>query len=140
MSMVTLETLLADAGGELRGSLPPETEFDRIERDSRRVTASDLFIAVQGERFDGHDFVEAAARNGARAALVRRSWADSRHDAGLPLIVVDEPVLALQQLAAARRSRMTDLTVVGITGSVGKTSTKEVVAAVLGARFRTYRN
>ncbi len=140
MSMVTLETLLADAGGELRGSLSPETEFDRIERDSRRVTASDLFIAVQGERFDGHDFVEAAALNGARAALVRRSWADTRHDASLPLIVVEEPVLALQQLAATRRSRMTDLTVVGITGSVGKTSTKEVVAAVLGARFRTYRN
>ena len=76
MSMVSLETLLADTGAELRGSLPPETEFDRIERDSRRVTAGDLFIAVQGERFDGHDFVEAAARNGALAALVRRTWAD----------------------------------------------------------------
>ncbi len=140
MSMVSLGTLLADTGGELRGSLPPETEFDRIERDSRRVTDGDLFIAVQGERFDGHDFVESAAQNGALAALVRRSWADGHPDVALPLIVVAEPVLALQQLAAARRSRMTDLTVVGITGSVGKTSTKEVVAAVLGARFRTYRS
>lgn len=140
MSMVSLETLLADTGGELRGVLPPETEFERIERDSRRATTGDLFIAVQGERFDGHDFVESAAGNGALAALVRRSWADDHPDAGLPLVVVDEPVLALQQLAAARRSRMTDLTVVGITGSVGKTSTKEVVAAVLGARFRTYRS
>lgn len=140
MSMVSLETLLVDTGGELRGALPPETEFERIERDSRRVTVSDLFIAVQGERFDGHDFVESAARNGARAALVRRSWADAHPDAGLPLVVVEEPVLALQQLASARRSRLADLKVVGITGSVGKTSTKEVVAAVLGAKFRTYRS
>jgi len=141
MSVLTLEILLRDALGELRGSLPSGKEFARIERDSRSVAADDLFIAVQGERFDGHDFVAAAAANGAAAALVRQSWADALPEsATLPLIVVDDPVLALQRLATARRVRMTDLMVVGITGSVGKTSTKEVVASVLGAKYRAYRN
>lgn len=143
MSTLTLETLLQDAGGSVRGALPPDTAFSRIEQDSRAVVPGDLFIAVRGDRFDGHDFVAAAAANGAAAALVRQTWADGQGDPTtptLPLIVVDEPVLALQRLATARRARMTDLMVVGITGSVGKTSTKEVVAAVLGARFRTYRN
>ncbi len=140
MSTLSLETLLADTGGNVRGVLPRDAGFPRIERNSREIVAGDLFIAVQGERFDGHDFVEAAAQNGALAALVRRSWADVQTEPSLPLIVVDEPVEALQRLATARRARLPGLTVVGITGSVGKTSTKEVVAAVLGARYRTYRN
>ena len=141
MKPLPLAQVLADAGGELRGELPPQTTFDRIERDSRKARPGDLFIAVIGGRFDGHDFVADAAAHGATAALVRRSWADPLTAAPpLPLLVVDEPVLALQRLAAARRARLSDLTVVGITGSVGKTSTKEVVAAVLGGRFRTYKN
>jgi UDP-N-acetylmuramoyl-tripeptide--D-alanyl-D-alanine ligase len=140
MNPLTLGRLLLDSGGDLRGTLPPERTFARLERDSRKTRPGDLFLAVQGERFDGHAFVGDAAARGATAALVRAAWADAHPDAPLPLIAVDEPVLALQRMAAARRARLTGLTVVGITGSVGKTSTKEVVAAVLGGRFRTYRN
>lgn len=140
MSDLSLTRLLLDTEGQLLDWLPGETVFPRIERDSRRVQTGDLFIAVQGERFDGHDFVAAAAANGARAALVRKSWADKQAEHLLPLIAVDEPVEAVQRLATAKRDRLADLTVVGITGSVGKTSTKEVVAAVLGGRFRTYRS
>jgi len=141
MTTLTLETLLRDTDAEVRGTLAPGTGFGRIERDSRAATAGDLFIAVQGERFDGHDFVAAAAANGAAAALVRRVWADAQPEPlPMPLIVVDEPVQALQRLAKARRAGMPGMKVVGITGSVGKTSTKEVVAAVLGAKYRTYRN
>lgn len=134
-----LDEVLAGTGGELRGELAAETPFRRIERDSRKAQNGDLFIAIRGERFDGHDFVADAASRGARAALVARDWADAQAEPPLPLIVVDEPVAALQRLAAARRATL-PLTVIGVTGSVGKTSTKETIAAVLSQHYPTYRS
>lgn len=138
---LNLPDVLAGTGGELWGELPADACFARIERDSRAVRPGDLFIAIRGERLDGHDFVPDAAANGAAAALVGRAWAEGQGGIPLPLIVVDESVAALQRLAGFWRDRLGErLTVVGITGSVGKTSTKEVVAAVLGGRFRTSRS
>jgi UDP-N-acetylmuramoyl-tripeptide--D-alanyl-D-alanine ligase len=139
MSTIPLGELLAATGAEVRGELPPDIAFRWVERNSRKVVTGDLFVAVKGERFDGHQFVADAIDRGAAAALVARDWLDRLGEVPIPLIVVDDPVTALQQLAAARRSSM-DLTVIGITGSIGKTSTKEVVAAVLGQRFATYRS
>lgn len=142
MIPLTLGEVLAGTGGELRGPLLPTTTLTRIERDSRRVVPGDLFIAIRGERYDGHRFVADAAASGATAALVARDWAGAQGaPLPLPLIAVDDTVAALGRLAADRRARRGDgLTVVGITGSVGKTSTKETVAAVLGQRFRTYHS
>ncbi len=139
MSELALEEVLAGTGGELWGDLPPGARFRRIERDSRRVEPGDLFIAIRGEQLDGHAFVADAAARGAGAALVGRAWAEIQAATPLPLVVVDEPVAALQRLAAHRRERL-DVTVVGVTGSVGKTSAKEVIAAVLATKRRTYRN
>lgn len=136
---IPLSEVLEATGGALHGEMPPATTFRWIERNSKAVQPGDLFIAIRGERFDGHDFVSEAAGNGATAALVRHDWAASQAASPIPLIAVDDPVAALQRLAAARRERL-DLTVIGITGSVGKTSTKEVVAAVLGQRYATYRS
>jgi UDP-N-acetylmuramoyl-tripeptide--D-alanyl-D-alanine ligase len=140
MTPLSLENILTGTAAVLRGEIPAETIFTRIERNSRQVQPGDLFIAVRGERFDGHDFVGDAAAAGATAALVRREWADDHPYAGLPLLVVDEPVAALQRLAAWWRSQLQDLLVVGITGSVGKTSTKETVASVLERSMPTYRS
>ena len=134
------ESVITGTGAVLRGDIPPQTVFARIERNPRQVQPGDLFIAVRGDRFDGHDFVAAAAAAGAVAALVRREWADEHPDAELPLLVVDEPVAALQRLAAWWRARRDNLLVVGITGSVGKTSTKETVASVLERSMPTYRS
>ena len=136
---IPLAEVVVATGAEVRGSLPAETIFRWVERDSRTLWPGDLFLAVRGEFFDGHDFVAQAAERGASAAMVSRSWADAHPDTAVPLLVVDEPVAALQRLAVARRAAL-DLTVVGVTGSIGKTSTREVVAAVLGQRFRTYRS
>ncbi len=136
---IPLSEVLEATAGTLHGELPPAATFRWIERNSKAVQPGDLFIAIKGERFDGHDFVDEAAGNGAAAALVRQDWAASRVSSPIPLIAVDDPVAALQRLAAARRNRLS-VTVVGITGSVGKTSTKEVVAAVLGQRYATYRS
>ena len=143
MTAWSLADVLAGTGGVVRpggsGELAPETVFPRLERDSRNIEADDLFIAIRGEQHDGHAFVAGAATRGAAAAIVAETWADQQGDVGLPLIVVDEPIAALQRWAAWQRGRM-DVRVVGVTGSVGKTSAKEAIAAVLAQRFRVYRS
>lgn len=141
MMPLTLPDILAGTDGQLRGELAADTRFGRIERDSRGVQTGDLFVAISGEQYDGHDFLAQAAANGATAALVADEWATAATALPLPLIVVDAPIRALQRLAGFWRDRLGDrLAVVGITGSIGKTSTKEVVAAVLAGRYATYRS
>jgi UDP-N-acetylmuramoyl-tripeptide--D-alanyl-D-alanine ligase len=112
--------------------------------DSRTIAAGELFFAVRGERHDGHDFVEAALANGAVAAVVSMRWlAPDEMDACRLLRVPDHDadgvLLSLQRLAHAVR-RNWGGRVVGITGSAGKTTTKEAVAQVLGARFRVLKS
>jgi UDP-N-acetylmuramoyl-tripeptide--D-alanyl-D-alanine ligase len=104
--------------------------------DSRTLQPGDLFIAIKGDRFDGHDFMAAAFERGAVAAVVSRDKLTmlaaeaSKH----PLLIVDDTLAALQQLAGAVR-RHWGKRVVAITGSAGKTTTKEAIAKVLSARF-----
>ena len=121
--------------------------------DSRHVAPGALFVAFVGEQADGHDYVEDAFGRGAVAALVERPVAagqivDTRRpitneiatDLTLPVcIVVDDTLAAIQQIAAYWRARHTPR-VIGITGSVGKTTTKELVHAVLRTRFRTLKS
>lgn len=139
MNPLPLPDVLAGTGGTLRGDLPPATLFPKIERNSRNVHPGDLFIAIHGEHYDGHRFVPDAVAHGAAAAIVRASWASDHPEITTPLIVVEEPVAALQRLATWRRDRM-DVQVVGVTGSIGKTSAKEAIASVLGQRFRVYKS
>ncbi len=137
---IFLDEVMAVPGAELRGTLPDTTRFRWIERNSRELHPGDLFIAVKGERFDGHRFVDDAFDKGAAAALVSREWIAAQTELPVgPLIVVDRPVAALQTVASNRRAR-SPYRVVGITGSLGKTSTKEAIAAGLSGRFRTYRS
>ena len=101
----------------------------------------ELFFAVRGERLDGHDFVTAAFERGAVAAVVSRARVASLPDAALahPLLIAEDPLLALQSLAAHVRRQWGRL-VVAITGSAGKTTTKEAVAAALGAKFNVLKS
>jgi UDP-N-acetylmuramoyl-tripeptide--D-alanyl-D-alanine ligase len=109
--------------------------------DSRTAAPGDLFFAVRGDRLDGHDFVAAALARGAVAALVSRERVSTLPDAVLaaPLLIAEDPLLALQALAAHVR-RQWGRRVVAITGSAGKTTTKEAVAAALGAKFHVLRS
>jgi UDP-N-acetylmuramoyl-tripeptide--D-alanyl-D-alanine ligase len=112
--------------------------------DSRTIGAGELFFAVKGERFDGHDFVEAALANGAVAAVVSMRWLEpAGMDLSRLLRVPDHDgcgVLdSLQQLARAVR-RAWGKRVIGVTGSAGKTTTKEAVAQVLGAKFKVLKS
>jgi UDP-N-acetylmuramoyl-tripeptide--D-alanyl-D-alanine ligase len=109
--------------------------------DSRTVGAGELFFAVRGERLDGHDFIAGALARGALAAVVSLARVASLPDAVLeaPLLIVEDPLQALQALAAHVR-RHWGGRVVAVTGSAGKTSTKDAVAAALGARFRVLKS
>jgi UDP-N-acetylmuramoyl-tripeptide--D-alanyl-D-alanine ligase len=104
--------------------------------DSRTTARGDLFFAVRGERLDGHDFLAGALARGAVAAVVSRARVATLPDAVLaaPLLIAEDPLLALQSLAAHVR-RQWGRRVVAITGSAGKTTTKEAVAVALAAKF-----
>jgi UDP-N-acetylmuramoyl-tripeptide--D-alanyl-D-alanine ligase len=108
----------------------------RVWHDSRVIEPGDLYVAIVGERLDGHEFVAEAFARGAVAAIVDEAHAATLAELGRPLVVVDDTVAALARLAAYWRG-LFDPIVVGITGSIGKSSTKEVVAAILSQRYRT---
>ncbi len=121
----------------------PEQVVGNITTDSRALQAGDFFIALRGARFDGHAFVGEALRRGARGALVA-AGADLKlgpsDNVGPPAIVeVGDTTVALQDLAHAVREA-TDAKVVAITGSAGKTTTKDTIAELLSTRFRVVKN
>lgn len=119
-------------------------EFDRNRTaegysiDSRTVAKSELFFAIKGERFDGHDFVEGAMQRGAVAAVVSKEMLP-RYAVKMQLLAVDDPLIALQTLAAGVR-RIWGKTLVGVTGSAGKTTTKETIAHVLSTGLRVLKS
>ncbi len=130
----------ADVAAATEGVLDaaePEREVDGISIDSRTLAAGDLFVAIRGERFDGHRFLDQAVARGAAAAIVDGDAGGAA--AGLALVRVADTTRALQDLARAVRRRSA-ATVVAITGSAGKTTTKEVAATFLETRYRVYRN
>jgi UDP-N-acetylmuramoyl-tripeptide--D-alanyl-D-alanine ligase len=108
--------------------------FQGVTTDSRKVRAGELYVALLGERFDGHRFVASALEAGARAAVVSRPVEGVSGDL---LYVVDDTLVALGNLAAYRRQAL-PATVVGITGSAGKTTTKELTASALSGGLRVH--
>jgi len=145
MALFTVEELQEVISVKVLAGESPGWTKQRIRRmnlDSRSIRPGDLFVAMRGDRFDGHDFVAAALAQGAVGALV--------HDAYVPppavlkaggkratalLLGVRDPLFAYQQLATHHRSRF-DIPVVAVTGSNGKTTTKEMVASVMAHRWR----
>ena len=111
--------------------------FDRVTTDSRQVRRGDLFWPLKGEHHDGHDFLTQAHELGASACVAEARIWKQRQQAGKvspPAILVDDTLLALWDFAAAHRQRREGL-VIGVTGSVGKTTTRNMLHAVLNARF-----
>ncbi|MCK7470528.1 MAG: UDP-N-acetylmuramoyl-tripeptide--D-alanyl-D-alanine ligase [Desulfomicrobium escambiense] len=135
MAVFSLDDIARTTGGTvLQGS--PALAFDRFGIDSRLAAAGELFFAVPGKR-DGHDFVLAAAAAGAAGAVVARPVPDA--PPGFGLVLVSDTVAALQALAREVLRRR-PVKVVGITGSVGKTTTKDFTAALLAPRFRVLKS
>jgi UDP-N-acetylmuramoyl-tripeptide--D-alanyl-D-alanine ligase len=119
----TLAAVAAACGGFLQGQ---DREYGAVSSDSRTLRAGDLFVAIKGPRYDGHDFLEACLRNGAAGAIVSQPLAIL-----LPQVVVKDTLGALAALASAWRGQF-DIPVVGVGGSNGKTTVKEMTAAILG--------
>lgn len=127
MIVLTLAEVAAATGGRLAGGADGGARVTAdVVVDSRQVSPGCLFVALPGARADGHDFAAAAQAAGAVAVLAGR-------DVGGPAVLVDDPLTALGRLARTVVDRTADLTVVGVTGSSGKTSTKDLLAAVLSA-------
>ena len=133
---LTAGDVAAAAGGRLAAG-DPGTPIGRISIDSRSLAAGDFFVAIRGERFDGHQFVAQAFDAGAAGALVEGP-ANVPADGRL-LIEVADTTQALQAIARDVRRR-SGARLVAITGSAGKTTTKEVCAELLAARYRVFRN
>src|SRR5271167_954917 len=115
------------------GDFPHDDVAQGYSIDSRTVKAGELFFAVKGERLDGHDFVEQALEKGAVAAVVRKDQL-GRYPVKAKLLAVDDTLVALQNLATAVR-KLWGKPLIAVTGSAGKTTTKEGIAHVLSARF-----
>jgi UDP-N-acetylmuramoyl-tripeptide--D-alanyl-D-alanine ligase len=115
------------------GDVSSDTVVSGYSIDSRTIRAGELFFAVQGERLDGHDYVTAAFERGAASAVVRADQL-ARFPGKAGLLAVDDTLVALQTLATAVR-KLWGKPVIGVTGSAGKTTTKEAIAHVLSAHF-----
>ena len=133
MNKSTLSQIAQWAGASI-SSGDGNVTVDRVSTDSRTVRRGDLFVALSGENFDGQKFVEDAAKAGAAGAMVAQGW-QGRVANDFALLRVADTLRGYHELAANYRKSL-PLKVLGITGSNGKTSTKDFAAAVLGRRFR----
>ena len=127
MGRITLEQAAKWCGGKIDAKYKDIT-FLGANNDSRKIEKDQLFIALQGER-DGHDYIPAALKKGAAAVLCTHC------DGDYPAIVVEDTRIALGQIARGERDRI-GMKVVGVTGSVGKSTTKEMIAAILASTYR----
>src|SRR5437773_3424366 len=125
---------IAEFAGAAVSSGDSKVSIGKISTDSRRLKRGELFVALRGENFDGHNFVEAAAKAGAAGAIVESNWKGTLPET-FALIRTEDALQAYQKLAANYRKSLS-LNVVAITGSNGKTSTKDFAAAVLARRFQ----
>ena len=135
MEGLTLSDVIDAVQGRWLGQADPAAVAPTgVGIDTRTLAPGDVFFALPGERVDGHQFIDSAFEKGACATVVGEHWVQTRKTAG-DVIAVDATDLALGDLAQAYRRRF-DIPVIGITGSNGKTTTKDMVSAVLGTRYR----
>lgn len=132
-----LSTLARKLNGKLLG---PDIDYLGLSLDTRSINPNNLFIAIRGERFDGHDFIELAKQHGAAAAMV-----DHAIDTDLPLVLVQDTKKALGELAQQHR-RQFSIPIIALTGSCGKTTSKEMIRSILAeagpvlTNFKNYNN
>jgi UDP-N-acetylmuramoyl-tripeptide--D-alanyl-D-alanine ligase len=129
--MMSLREASAAIGARVLGD---DARFLSVSTDSRTLARGALFVALRGERFDGHKFLSAAQERGAAAALVDETSRPTAESARLPLLVAGDTRVSLGRLAAKWRDRF-DIPLIAVTGSNGKTTVKEMIAAILCAHF-----
>ena len=125
--LLTLKQIADATGGELHGV----AEITGINNDSRKIKKGDLYVAIVGERVDGHDFIDSAFENGAVAVLCQKPC-------DKPCVVVKNTITAFLDIARYYRT-LFNSAVIGVTGSVGKTTTKDMIACVLESKYKTLK-
>lgn len=135
MKRFTLEEIALACDGKYFGDeLQKQTAVTSVERDSRAVKKGSLFLAIKGERVDGHDFIKKSYELGASCVICEKAL----QNCDKPYILVDSTLEAVKKIAKAYRQKF-DIPVVGISGSVGKTSTKEMLYSVLSQKYITHK-
>ena len=135
MKKFTLREIAAACGGQYFGDEAlKDTAVTSVERDSREIKEGSLFLAIKGGRVDGHDFIEKCYDSGAVCAICETAPENAKK----PYILVPSTLEAVKKIGRAYREKF-DIPVVGVSGSVGKTSTKEMLYAVLSQKFKTHK-
>ncbi|MEW6623139.1 MAG: UDP-N-acetylmuramoyl-tripeptide--D-alanyl-D-alanine ligase [Bacillota bacterium] len=139
-----MEAKLSEIAIAVKGTLITAEKLNMnvsgISTDSRNIQQGQLFIPLEGNRFDGHDFIEDACNKGAAAAIVARHWWDKNSDwSRLPVIMVNDTLKALQDIACYHRKKFS-IPVIAVTGSNGKTTTKDLIASVLSEKFSVVKS
>jgi len=133
MKPLTITEIVSATGGELIGTDAGQL-VDSISTDTRSLPAGCLFVALHGDNFDGHNFAISAAENGA-GCLMLDALPEDGSEVGVPVVLVKDTLYGLQRLAKWYREQL-DIRVIGITGSNGKTSTKDFTASVISRKFK----
>lgn len=135
MKKFTLGEIAESCGGKFVGNESDKNiAITSVERDSRQIKDGSLFLAIKGERVDGHDYIEKCFASGAVCAVCEKTPVNATK----PYILVDSTLDAVKKIAKAYRQKF-DIPVVGVSGSVGKTSTKEMLYAVLSQKYKTHK-
>ena len=137
MNLSIAEILQATQGNLSQGN--PNTEITQVSTDSRTLKKGDLFVALVGEKFDGHNFLAGVCQQGAVGAVVSKPVAEFSQLAPPIIIQVNDTLVALGDIANCHRGKF-DLPIVAITGSNGKTTTKDITTSVLGQRFSVFKS
>lgn len=135
MLKLSLDEIVKATKGKLLLNNNKEVEF--ISTSSKDIKENTLFIPIKGEKYDGHDFLNDAYNNGCRIFLIDKSYKFNKDD--ISLIEVDDTLLALGSLARFYLDKF-DIDVIGVTGSVGKTSTRDIIYSVLNEKYKTLKN
>ncbi|WP_291572763.1 UDP-N-acetylmuramoyl-tripeptide--D-alanyl-D-alanine ligase [Clostridium sp. UBA4548] len=138
METITLKDVVKGVKGEVLKE-GKTTQFNRVSIDSRKVCAGDIFFALVGENFDGHSYIDMAIKSGAHLCIVHKKNLNlSGYAEEVSIIYVEDTRTALLDLAEHYREKL-KLKVIGITGSTGKTSTKDLVAAALSEKYKVFK-
>ncbi len=136
MLSLTLKEIKEAVGGKIaQGN--PSREFNNITIDSRRVKPGDVFVAIIGDNNDGHEFIPEAVEKGAKLIITERSI---KPYSGVAIVRVRNTTRALQKLANYNRNKVEDLEVIGVTGSAGKTTTKDMIFSTLSTEMRVLKS
>ena len=137
MNFTIAEILQAAQGKLIQGN--PNTAITQVSTDSRTIKKGDLFVALVGEKFDGHNFLEGVCQQGAIGAVVSKPVAEFSQLAPPIIVQVNDTLVALGDIANCHRRKF-DLPIIAITGSNGKTTTKDITSCVLAQRFSVFKS